>query len=93
MHIIFRKEYAEAMKDKYTVLELETFSVPASNGTVHNLESFCVVPAEKIPLAELPMLDAHKILHTAFITEVKNKNYVLSKSIHNQLISKFPIVL
>jgi hypothetical protein len=43
MEIIFSREVAEGLRERYTVLELETFDVEGKT-----LETFCVVPAEKL---------------------------------------------
>ena len=68
MHIIMGKEAAEALKENYTVLELETF--------VHNEEAitaFCVV--DQVPLGELPVLDQHKQDHAEFISQLNSQNF------------------
>ena len=60
MHIIMGKEAAEALKENYTVLELETFH---HNG--QDITAFCVV--DQVPIMELPALESYKQQHKDFI--------------------------
>ena len=62
MDIIFSRDVANQLMEKYVVLELEPHGVGEEI-----LETFCVVPAEKIPLAETVMLDHWKKLHGEFV--------------------------
>lgn len=89
MQIIFKKEVADQLKDKYTVLELETFNVAMPDGTEESLEAFCVVPAEKIPLTEMAALDTHKTLHSEFVKSYNEKNYKLCNDIAEHLVGKW----
>ena len=70
MQIIFTREAAETLRSKYTVLELETFEVEGKQ-----LEAFCVVPADKINLGELPLLEQHSRVHQSLVDALKEKNY------------------
>jgi hypothetical protein len=58
MHIIFGKQQADEMAQKYTVLELDTFQL-GENGPV--VSAYCVV--ETVPLEELAQLEANKHQH------------------------------
>lgn len=73
MNIILGRERADELREKFTVLELESFE--HTDGM--QIPAFCVIPAEKIPLAELPMLDNWINMHSVLITEFKkgNRNY------------------
>jgi hypothetical protein len=84
MQIIFNKDIAEQMKDTHTVLELETFDVEGQT-----LHTFCVVPADKIPLAEFPQLPVYKELHGAFVAALKNKDSRLCADLAEHLKGKF----
>ena len=57
MDIIFSRQVAEELQERYTVLELETFEVEDKT-----LETFCVVPGDKIPVEEVVKLDHWKKL-------------------------------
>lgn len=89
MQIVYKKEIADQLKSKYTVLELETFDVEVSPGNVQKLEAYCVVPSDKIPLVEMPSLEAYKALHAEFVKAFNEKNYKVAEDISTHLIGKF----
>ena len=84
MQIIFHRDIDEQIKDKYLVLELETFEVEGKL-----LETFCVVPPESVPLNEIPLLDKHTALHSEFIKNLKIKNYQFCVAAAEHLTGKF----
>lgn len=84
MEIIFNRGVAEEMSERYTVLELEPHEV---NGQV--LETFCVIPGEKIPMNEMMMLDHWKKLHNDFVQANKDKNSRLCRDLSEYLIGKW----
>lgn len=84
MQIIFDRNAAEKLSEKYTVLELETHQVDDKI-----LETWCVVPADKIPMAELPLLDHWKKLHNEFVKANKEKNGRLCIDLAEYLIGKW----
>ena len=84
MDIIFSRQVAEELSERYVVLELEPHVV---QDTV--LETFCVVPTEKIPLTELTMLDHWKKLHKEFVQSNKDKNEKLCVDLAEHLKGKF----
>ena len=84
MDIIFSRQVAEELAEKYTVLELEPHS--AGEGI---LETFCVVPSDKIPIAEVVMLDHWKKLHGEFVQANKDKNGKLCKDLLEHLTGKW----
>jgi hypothetical protein len=69
MDIIFSRQAAEELSERYTVLELETFDVEDKI-----LETFCVVPGDRIPIEEVVKLDHWKKLHNEFVNANKEKN-------------------
>ena len=69
MDIIFSRTVAEEIAEKYVVLELEPHDV---GGQI--LETFCVVPGDRIPVEELVKLDHWKKLHNEFVQANKDKN-------------------
>lgn len=84
MQIIFNRQAAEELRSRYTVLELETFDVEGQQ-----LETFCVVPADKMNLAHLPNLDADIKLHENLIEQLKLKNYQFCLDAIEHLLGKF----
>jgi hypothetical protein len=68
MQIILGQEAADALKNNYTVLELETFLKEGEE-----VKAFCVVT--DIPVMELPELEQDKALHAMFVSEYYNGNY------------------
>lgn len=58
MHIIFGNEQADALRDKYTVLELDTFQM-GKDGPI--VTAYCAV--EKISLEDLLQTEQMKHLH------------------------------
>lgn len=70
MEIIFGRENAEKLREKYTVLDLETI-----NKDGINLEVFCLIPADKISLSEMPTLDSWVKLHNEFLNGYHTQQY------------------
>lgn len=84
MQIIFSRQIAEELRDRYTILELETFTV---QDTI--LETFCVVSGETMNLADLPHLADHVRMHEEFIAHLKLKNYKFCLDAIEHLMGKF----
>lgn len=82
MNIVLGHEVAEALKENYTVLELDTFE---SNG--QPVTAFCVV--NEIPLPELPQLEQNKQLHAEFMSQYYQGNYGNCEVIAHGLMGKF----
>lgn len=68
MNIIFGREQAEAMKEKYTILELDTFKIGGQIVT-----AFCAV--DTIPIMEMPKVESMKNLHENLLIEYRKKNW------------------
>lgn len=88
MDIIFSREAAEQLSERYTVLELETFEVEDKI-----LETFCVVPGDQIPLEEIVKIDHWKKLHNEFVNANKEKNAKLCYDLRVYLKGKWGGVL
>jgi hypothetical protein len=84
MDIIFSRQVAEELKERYTVLELETFDVEGKT-----LETFCVVPSDCIPIEEVVKLDHWKKLHDTFVQANKDKNAKLCYDLRPYLKGKW----
>jgi len=70
MNIILGEEAYQTVKDKYLVLELDTFII---KGTPHT--SYCVLDASDIPLGEMPELSLWEDNHSKIIKNYRNGNY------------------
>lgn len=84
MEIIFGRENAEKLREKYTVLDLETVE---QDGV--SLEVFCLIPADKISLGDLPTLEQYTKLHAEFLEGYKNKQYDYCRQCITYLMGKF----
>lgn len=83
MDIIFSRQVAEELSQKYLVLELEPHSVSEDI-----LETFCVLAPEKV-VNEVTMLDHWKKLHDEFVQANKDKNGKLCKDLAEHLKGKW----
>ena len=86
MHIVYGKEQADRLREKYTVLELDTVKVEEVD---KNLTLFAVVDTEKLGVIDLPQLAQWVKLHEDLIRNLKknDKNFCLQAVEH--LLGKF----
>lgn len=84
MYIIFGDNAVKALKENYTILELEEIS---NNGI--SARAYCVVPGDKISLFELPELEQNKKIHSDFVRAYENKNYNYCVQAAEYLMGKF----
>jgi hypothetical protein len=70
MHIIFGKEQADQLANKYTVLELDTFQFGLGGPIV---TAYCTV--ENIPLEEILTLAETKLSHDQLIKEYHQRQW------------------
>ena len=82
MNIIF-KENSEEIREKYTVLDLDTFIMP--NKSIHT--ACCVV--ENIPITELAQTENLKDLHANLIKNYGLKNWNYCEQAIEQLMGKW----
>lgn len=85
MNIILGKERAAELRDKFTVLELETFDHPDGM----QIPAFCVVPADKIPLGEIAQTQQWVDLHENLIREYAAGNAKFCEDAIEHLMGKF----
>lgn len=85
MQIIFGRKVADEIKQRYTVLELETLEVRDGE----KLEAFCVVSADRIPMEEMPDLEQYIRLHGEYIYALNRKNYRICNDLHKHLYGRF----
>jgi hypothetical protein len=70
MNIIFGKEHAQELSNKYTVLELDTFQFEI-NGPI--LTAYCTI--ETVPVEELPKLDQLRTQHEHLLINYRNRSW------------------
>jgi hypothetical protein len=70
MNIIFGDNVAELAREKYTVLELDTFVIKDRDQTA---TAYAIV--EKIPLLEMTNLSHYQDLHTNLMREYRKRNW------------------
>lgn len=85
MQIVFSREAADELRAKYTVLELETFEVRNNEF----LETFCVVPSEKLVFMDLTKLDEQKELHNVFLKAVMAKDWKKIIGLYDSVLGNF----
>jgi hypothetical protein len=84
MQLIFGRENAETLREKYTVLELETIDVEGKP-----LEVFCLISAEHIGLSDLPTLEQWTKLHDEFLHGYHTEQYNYCRQCIEHLMGKF----
>lgn len=84
MQLIFGRENAEKLREKYTVLDLETLD---KDGIT--LEVFCLISADKIGLMDLPQLDNWIKLHNDFLHGYQTQQYNYCRQCIEHLMGKF----
>lgn len=72
MLVVFGNENADKLRDRMTVLELDTFM---QNGLVKPITAYAVLEMEDIPLQELTTLDKTVELHNTMLTEYRNRRF------------------
>ena len=82
MNIIFKNDSMD-IEEKYTVLTLDTFSLP--DGSLHT--ACCVV--ESIPLVDLPMTEHLKELHNNLIINYGKRNWTYCEHALENLMGKW----
>ena len=83
MHIIFDRETAKQLDERYLVLELETIE---TQGKI--VEAFCLVPSDKI-VGELGTLEMNKDLHRQLLDAISKDNTELAKGLVKHLEGQF----
>lgn len=69
MQIIFG-DHVEKIKDRFTVLELDTFQI---FGTDEIIKTWCVV--EHVPFTDIPIMTQLQDLHADLMTQYRSKNW------------------
>ena len=84
MHIIFGKEQADELANKYTVLELDTFRIGLTGPVV---TAYCTL--DSIPLGEMLTLDANKNLHQELMQQYGQRHWGRCLELLKQLQGKW----
>jgi len=80
MNIIFGTEQAEKLRERFTVLELDTFLF-GTNGP--KITAYCVV--EGIPMDKLPLVESWQGLHEALIKNYQQRDWAYCQTLIEQL--------
>ena len=84
MNIIFGRSNADALRDRYLILELETLDAGDQK-----LECFCVVSADDMPSKDLATVGHYSKLHQTFVDNLNQQNYVVCRQIAQHLYGQF----
>ena len=84
MKIIFCRENATKLRERYTVLDLETVEKEG-----HQLEVFVIIPGDKIGLTDLPQLDSWVKLHNDFLNGYHTQQWDYCRQCIEHLMGKF----
>jgi hypothetical protein len=84
MHIIFGDNQTAVLKDKYTLLELDTFKFLSDGETAI---AYAVV--ESIPIEDLPKLSFQTDLHKNLIENYRGRDWNFCEQAIEQLIGAF----
>ena len=68
MLVVFGKETADKLRDRMTILELDTFMQPGLNEPV---TAYAIIEIEDIPLPEIPQLENMTTLHNTMWVEYR----------------------
>ena len=80
MNIIFGTEQAEKLRERFTILELDTFKFGNSGP---NVTAYCVV--EGIPMDKLPLVESWQRLHEVLMKNYQQRNWAYCQTLIEQL--------
>lgn len=72
MLVVFGKEKADRLRDRMTILELDTFM---QDGLQEPITAYAVIEVEDIPLQELPQLENMTLLHNTMWVEYHARRF------------------
>ncbi len=72
MLVVFGKETADKLKDRMTILELDTFMQP---GLEEPITAYAVIEVQDIPLQDLPQLENMTLLHNTMWVEYRARRF------------------
>ena len=72
MLVVFGKENADKLRDRMTLLELDTFMQP---GLTDPVTAYAIIEIEDIPLPEIPQLENMTTLHNTMWVEYRARRF------------------
>jgi len=98
MNIIFGDHVVNAAKEKYTILELDTFKIEgefesiigpvvARTGPVRQITAYALI--ENTPLQEMSTLETFKELHSNLMQEYRSQNWKYCEDAMEHLTGKW----
>lgn len=70
MNIVFSREAADKLRDRFTILEVDSVRVGEEL-----LECFCVLDADSVPLEEMTHLERKVKMHEDLVSQYRAKNW------------------
>ena len=84
MQLIFGKDNAEKLRERYVVLDLETVE---KDGV--SIEVYCLIPGDKIGLPDMPQIDNWTKLHHEMMDGFHTQQYKYVRDAIEHLMGKF----
>ena len=86
MNIILQNQLTEEIREKYILLELDTFQFTSDDNPV---KSFCVIENAHVQLPDYPQLEHIQDLHQNMIKNYQIKNWKFVEDALEHLVGKF----
>lgn len=90
MLVVFGKDAAEKLKERMTILELDTFM---QQGLDEPVTAYAVIEMQDIPIQELAQLENMTILHNTMWVEYRRRNFNFCLNAMEHLYGKWNNVL